>query len=102
MPAQFRQQRKQRTCQHGADAGHGGEQPIAMSERGIGRNDLDHALVERVDVVGEPSDAAARKALQHGIFQQSGGILGCDSVAQNPPGCNRQWQAEFSRGLAII
>jgi hypothetical protein len=47
-----------------------------MSERGIGRNDLDHALVERVDVGGEPSDAAARKALQHRIFQQSGGILG--------------------------
>ena len=53
-----------------------------MRESGIGRNDLDQALVEQVDVGGEPSDAAARKTLQHRIFQQSGGILGGDFLGR--------------------
>jgi len=44
----------------------------------IGGNDLDHALVEQVDVGGEANNAAARKTLQHRIFQQSGGIVGGD------------------------
>ena len=42
------------------------------------RDDLDQALVEHVDIGGEPSDATARKTLQHRIFQQSRGILGGD------------------------
>jgi hypothetical protein len=36
------------------------------------------ALIELPDVADEPRDAAARKTLQHRIFQQSGGILGSD------------------------
>ena len=70
-----------------------------MRERGIGADDLDQALVEQVDVGGEPSDTAARKTLQHRIFQQSGGILGGDllgaELAANgehlgqPFGCRR-------------
>ena len=32
--------------------------------------------IEHVDIGGEPSDATARKTLQHRIFQQSRGILG--------------------------
>ena len=47
-----------------------------MRERGIGSDDLDQVLIEHVDVGGEPSDATARKTLQHRIFQQSRGILG--------------------------
>jgi hypothetical protein len=35
-------------------------------------------LVEQVDVGGEANNAAARKTLQHRIFQQSGGILSGD------------------------
>ena len=41
-----------------------------MGESRIGCNDLDQALVEQVDVGGKPSDAAARKTLQHRAFQQ--------------------------------
>jgi hypothetical protein len=47
-------------------------------DAGIGCNDLDQALIEQVDVGGQPSDAAGRKTLQHRIFQQSGGILDGD------------------------
>ncbi len=54
------------------------EQAIAVGECIIGGNDLDHALVEQVDVGGEANNAAARKTLQHRIFQQSGGIVGGD------------------------
>jgi hypothetical protein len=49
-----------------------------VGKRGIACNDLDHALVEQLDVGGEPADAAARNPLQHRIFQQSRGILGSD------------------------
>ncbi len=51
-----------------------------MDESSIGCNDLDQALVEQVDVGGKPSDAAARKPLQHRALQQSGRILGGDFV----------------------
>jgi hypothetical protein len=51
-----------------------------MGESRIGCNDLDQALIKQVDVGGKPSDAAARKALQHRTFQQSGDILGGDFV----------------------
>jgi hypothetical protein len=76
--AELRQQRNQRTGQHRSDTRHGNEQSVAVGKRAVGRNDLDHALVEQVDVGSEPPDAAPRKTLQHRIFQQSGGILGGD------------------------
>ena len=49
-----------------------------MGEHGIGCDDLDQVLIEQLDVGRQPGDAAARKTLQHRIFQQSGGILGGD------------------------
>jgi hypothetical protein len=49
-----------------------------MREHRIGRNDLDQTLVKELDVGSEPRDTAARKTLQHRVFQQSGGILGGD------------------------
>src|SRR5262252_8205750 len=63
--AELGQERDQRASQHGAYPWHGSEQPETMGESSIGCNDLDQALVEQVDVGGKPSDAAARKALQH-------------------------------------
>src|SRR5947209_19107833 len=78
--AELGQERDQRASQNGAYPRHGGEQPETMGESRIGSNDLDQALVEQVDVGGEPSDAAARKTLQHRILQQSGRILGGDFV----------------------
>jgi CelD/BcsL family acetyltransferase involved in cellulose biosynthesis len=68
----------QRAGQHRSDARHRGEHSTAVGERGIGRSDLDQALIELPDVADEPRDAAARKTRQHRIFQQSGGILGSD------------------------
>ena len=78
--AELGQERDQRASQHGAYPWHGGEQAETMGESRIGGNDLDQALVKQVDVGGKPSDAAARKALQHRTFQQSGRILGGDFV----------------------
>ena len=49
-----------------------------MRERCIGSHDLCQMAVEHVDIGCEPSDATARKPLQHRIFQQSGSILGGD------------------------
>src|SRR2546430_11964872 len=71
--AELGQQRNQRAGQYCADAWHRREQAIAVAECIIGGNDLDHALVEQVDVGGEANNAAASKTLQHRIFQQSGG-----------------------------
>ena len=51
-----------------------------MGESRIGCNDLNQALVKQVHVGGKRSNAAARKALQHRTFQQSGDILGGDFV----------------------
>ena len=76
--AQLRQERNQRASQDRADPRHGGEQPGAVNERGIGRDDLDQVPIEQVDIGGEPSDAAAGKTLQHRIFQQSRGIFSGD------------------------
>src|SRR5262252_6511117 len=78
--AELGQERDQRASQHGAYTWHGGEQAETMGESRIGCNDLDQALIKQVDVGGKPSDAAARKALQHHTFQQSGDILGSDFV----------------------
>src|SRR5262249_62416179 len=69
------QQPDERASQHWSDTWHRDEQPIAVSECRIGCNDLDQALVKHLDVGGEPSDAAARKTLQHRIFEQSCGVL---------------------------
>src|SRR2546428_9969134 len=74
--AKLGQQRNQRAGQYCADSWHRREQAIAVDECILGGNDLDHALVEQVDVGGEANNAAARKTPQHRIFQQSGGILG--------------------------
>src|SRR5262245_4259347 len=74
--AEFGQERNQGTGQHRSDARHGGEQSVSVRERRIGHNDLDQALIEHVDIGCEASDAATREPLQHGIFEQSGGILG--------------------------
>jgi len=41
----------------------------------------DQMLIERVDVGCEARDAAARKTLQHRVFQQSGRILGSNLLA---------------------
>ena len=49
-----------------------------MGERCIGSYNLGQMSVKHVDIGCEPSDATARKPLQHWIFQQSGGILGGD------------------------
>src|SRR5262245_25018476 len=78
--AELGQERDQRASQHGAYPWHGGEQAETMGESRISCNDLDQALVKQVDVGGKPSDAAARKALQHRTFQQSRDILGGDFV----------------------
>ena len=39
-----------------------------MRERGIGPDDLDQVPIEHVNIGGEPSDATARKTLQHRIL----------------------------------
>ena len=61
--AELGQERNQRASQDRADPRHRGEQPVAVNERGIGRDDLDQVPIEQVDIGGEPSDAAARKTL---------------------------------------
>jgi hypothetical protein len=80
MRPEFRQQRNQRAGQYCADSWPRREQAIAVDECIIGGNDLDHALVEQVDVGCEANNAAARKTLHHRIFQQSSGILGGTSM----------------------
>jgi hypothetical protein len=70
--AELGQERNQRASQQRSDTRHRGEQPVAMAECGITRNNLDQVLIERVDVGCEPCDAAAGKTLQHRVFQQSG------------------------------
>src|SRR6266700_7069722 len=63
--AKLGQQRNQRAGQYCADSWHRREQAIAVDECIIGGNDLDHALVEQVDVgrrgeqCGGEKDAAA-------------------------------------------
>src|SRR5262245_40053535 len=76
--AELGQKRNQGATQQWPDPGHGCEQLVSVRERGIGRNNLDQALIEHRDIGGEASDATAGKTLQHRIFQQSGGILGGD------------------------
>jgi hypothetical protein len=74
--AEFGQQGDECAGQHCADAWHGGEQPIAVSESGIGGNNLDQALVEQRNVQPQARDAAAIKTPQHWIFEQSQGVFG--------------------------
>jgi hypothetical protein len=50
---ELRQERDQRAGQQRSDSPHGGEQSVAVDERIIGRDDLEHPLVEHVDVGGE-------------------------------------------------
>src|SRR6516225_9006140 len=76
--AELGQERNQSTCQYGADPRHRCEQSIAFSERSITQHDLDQALIDFSDVGSKARDAAARKTLQHRIFQHSGGVLGGD------------------------
>ena len=68
-----------------------------MRERRIGRDDLDQALVEHVDIGGEPSDAAARKTLQHRIFEQSRGILGGDFLGAELAANSKHLDQPFNR-----
>src|SRR5262249_55869618 len=74
--AELGQKRDQRTGQQRSDSRHGAEQSVAVGERGIVCNDLDHALVEQIDIASKSANPAPRKTPQHRIFQQSRSILG--------------------------
>ena len=76
--AELGQERDQRTGQQRSHSRHGGEQPVTVGEHGIACNDLDHALVEQIDIASKSANSTLRKTPQHRIFQQSGGILGSD------------------------
>ena len=95
--AEFGQERNQGTGQHRSDARHGGEQSVSVRERRIGHNDLDQALIEHVDIGCEASDAATRKPLQHGIFEQSGGILGGDFLGAELAANGKHLDQPFER-----
>src|SRR5262245_52623263 len=95
--AEFGQERNQGTGQHRSDARHGGEQSVSVRERRIGHNDLDQALIEHVDIGCEASDAATRKPLQHGIFEQSGGILGGDFLGAELAANGKHLDEPFER-----
>src|SRR5262245_25346658 len=82
-PTELGQQGDQRAGQHRPDTWHRGEQAIAMSELGIGCDDLDHTLVELLDVSSEPGDAAAGKALQHPIFLKPRDVGTLDLKSEN-------------------
>src|SRR5215831_2867214 len=73
--AELGQERDQRAGQQRSDSRHRGEQSVAAGENGICCNYLEQALVQHLDVGGEPPDTSTRKTPQYCLFQQSGSIL---------------------------
>jgi hypothetical protein len=100
--AELGQERDQRAGQHWSDSRHGSEQPVSMGERCIGSHNLGQMAVEHVDIGCEPSDATARKPLQHCIFQQSGGILGGDFLGTELTAHGEHLSQPFDRRRARL
>src|SRR5215813_1721218 len=72
---EFWQQGDECEGQHRADAWHGGQQLIALSESNIGGNHLGQALVEEADIGLQSHLAAFAEPPKHGIFEMSRLIL---------------------------
>src|SRR5262247_3793457 len=73
---EFWQQGDEGEAQHGADAWHGGQQLIALSESHIGGNHLGQALVEEANIGLQSHLAAFAEPPEHGIFEMSRLVLG--------------------------
>src|SRR4029077_3068914 len=77
---EFWQQGDEREGQHGANAGHRGQEFITLSESSIGGDHFGQAFVEKAGIGLEPCQAAFVEAPQHGVLDMGCLVLDRDML----------------------